>query len=32
MFEGAMSEEIVEKELKYLFKRRTGWTISQLGD
>jgi hypothetical protein len=32
MFEGATSEEIVEKELKYLFKGRTGWTISQLGD
>jgi hypothetical protein len=32
VFEGAASEEIVETELKYLFKGRTGWTISQLSD
>jgi hypothetical protein len=32
VFEGVASEEIVETELKYLFKGRTSWTISQLGD
>jgi hypothetical protein len=30
--EGVATEEIIEKELNYLFKGRTGWTISHLGE
>jgi hypothetical protein len=32
IFEGVANEEIIENELKYLFKGKTGWTISQLGE
>jgi hypothetical protein len=32
VFEGVADDGIIEKELKYLFKGRTGWSISQLGD
>jgi hypothetical protein len=32
VFEGVVDEGIIERELKYLFKGRIGWSISQLGD
>jgi hypothetical protein len=32
VFEGVANEGIIERELKYLFKGRTGWSISHLGD
>jgi hypothetical protein len=32
VLESAANMEIMETELKYLFKGRTGWTISQLSD
>jgi hypothetical protein len=32
VFEGVANEGIIETELNYLFKGKTGWTISQLRD
>jgi hypothetical protein len=32
IFEGVATEEIIKTELNYLFRGRTGWTISHLGE